>query len=77
MDIYVLTKNFQTALDEHCSNSFAVLGMTCYNFGDDIKKVAGLLALAAGNLKLEKDFLNFLRESRQIYFDGFLKVVTK
>ena len=75
MDYYVLTRKYHDALEKYCSAQFDVWAMTCYNFGDDPSEAAKLLALAAGDPSLEEKFIEFFKESKQLYFDGFLKVV--
>ena len=75
MDYYVLTRRYQNALEKVCDKEFDVWAMTCYNFGDDPQQAAKLLAQAANDPNLEEKFLDFFNESKQLYFDGFLKVV--
>ena len=74
MDILVFAREWADALRKFCCCEKEVLGMPCFEFGNDIQVAARLLAQALGRPCSEESFADFLTESRYIYLDGFVRI---
>ena len=70
MDILVFTREHGNTLEKHTPRlKGEVLGMKCYNFGNNLQALIQIANEAFG-----RDLTDFLTENRYIYLDGFLRI---